>query len=83
MHYINRWKNWDDIFMDIPIAVFSRPNQQLKAGLSLAAQKYQKYRFNTRMLSRVPMPAWSIQVGPQLKISSTLLRNHVIYPGGV
>ena len=83
MHNINRWKNWDDIFMEIPIAIFSRPNQQLKAGLSLAAQKYQKYRFNARMLSSVPMPAWSIEVGPQLKISSTLLRNHIIYPEGV
>ena len=74
---INRWKNWDNVFLEIPIAIFSRPNQQVKAGLSLAAQKYQKYRVNPRMLSRAFKPAWSMQVGPQINISSTYLRNHI------
>ena len=83
MHSINRWKNWDSIFMEIPVAVFSRPSQQVKAGLSMAAQKYQKYRVNPRMLSRASKPAWSMRVGPQLDISSTRLRNHIIDPTGV
>ncbi len=77
MHSINRWKNWDSIFMEIPIAIFSRPNQQVKAGLSLAAQKYQKYRVNPRMLSKGLKPAWSMQVGPQLNVSSTRLRTQI------
>ena len=74
MRSFHKWKNWNNIFMDLPIAVFARPNQQLKAGLSLAAQKYSKNRVPTRSLIKSKRPSWSMQIGPQTNMSSTKLR---------
>lgn len=74
MHFFHYWKNWGNIFLEIPIAVFSRPDQQLKAGLSLAAQTYAKFRVNPKTLMKAELPAWSLQIGPQINISSTKLR---------
>ncbi len=74
MHSLHRWKKWNDIFMELPIAIFARPNDQLKAGLSLAAQKYFNKRVNPRDLLNGVNPRWSMQIGPQVNISSTKLR---------
>ena len=49
-------------------------NEQLKAGLSLAAQKYSKNRVPTRSLLKSKRPSWSMQIGPQVNMSSTILR---------
>ena len=60
-------KNWF-------IAIFARPNSQLKAGLSLAAQKYFNKRVHPRNLLNGVNPRWSMQIGPQVNMSSTQLR---------
>ena len=74
MHFFHNWKNWDKIFMSLPIAVFSRPRQQLKAGLSLAAQKYCKFRVLPGTLLRNKPPVWTLYVGAQVNLSSSELR---------
>ena len=74
MHSFHKWEKWDDIFIELPIAIFARPNNQLKAGLSLAAQKYFNKRVHSRNLLNGANPRWSMQIGPQVNMSSTQLR---------
>ena len=73
MHSFHNWKNWDKIFMSLPIAVFSRPRQQLKAGLSLAAQSTANSEFFQEN-STIKPPVWTLYVGAQVNLSSTELR---------
>ena len=74
----HRWQNWSWIMENIPIGVLPRPGKQIRAGLSLAARRYQRYRLKTheaKFLSRRRAPAWLLLTGSMIDISSTNIRS--------
>ncbi|MCI4665378.1 MAG: nicotinate-nucleotide adenylyltransferase [Neomegalonema sp.] len=79
----HRWEHWDWIIENAPIGVLARPDQHVRAGLSPAARAYRHYRVQGRSaagLALLPAPAWSLLVGPTVRISSTELRNNGVWP---
>ncbi|WP_408909355.1 nicotinate-nucleotide adenylyltransferase [Swingsia samuiensis] len=72
-----RWKHWRKIVRLIPIAVFPRPENVIPALHSAAASALKKYYRPSReayILARQKPPAWTFLVSPQMKISSTQIR---------
>ena len=79
-HY---WYNWNWIMNNIPIGIFARSNEQVKAGLSLAASKYKKHRIpieKSLLLPHLKPPVWTLIIGPMKKASSTSLRKKGVWP---
>jgi nicotinate-nucleotide adenylyltransferase len=73
----HRWERWEEIMAAIPIAVFARPGEQLRAGLSPAARRFARWRVpqsEAAALPFLPPPAWTLLNGPMLDLSSTRLR---------
>ena len=73
----HNWKNWDWIMKNIPVGVLARPEEQIKAGLSLTATKFKNYRLpkdKSILLSNYCPPAWTLISGPMRNISSTEIR---------
>lgn len=73
----HRWDNWDRIMETLPIGVMARPGEQLAAGLSPAALRYQRARLEARRAAALPWrnaPCWTLLTGPVVDISSTELR---------
>jgi nicotinate-nucleotide adenylyltransferase len=67
----NRWRNWQGIAQEIPIAVIDRP--------SPAAQALSRYRHDeatASLLADRPPPAWMFLRGMKSTLSSTQLRSH-------
>lgn len=71
------WKNWEQIFKMVPIAVFARPLYSMKGLSGQAAGRFRKFRIPAaeaeRLSGRTP-PAWTYLEGPQVEVSSTALR---------
>ena len=79
-HY---WYNWNWIMNNIPIGIFARSNEQVKAGLSLAASKYKKNRIpieKSLLLPHLKPPVWTLIIGPMKNASSTSLRKKGVWP---
>lgn len=73
----HRWEHWRDIMEQIPIGVMARPGEQVRAGLSPAAQVYARNRLRKEDapgLALAPPPAWVLLSGPMVEASSTALR---------
>ncbi len=74
----HHWEHWQWIMQNLPVGVMSRPGEQISAGLSPAARRFQRYRLpklaSRALLSHRP-PAWTLLSGPMIEISSTALRN--------
>lgn len=73
----HRWKNWDLIMQETPVAVFARPREKRRALASKAAIKYQSDRIRdheARRLAHIRPPVWSFLGGPEIDISSAALR---------
>ncbi len=80
---MRRWQRWAEIFATVPVAVFDRPPYSLKAGVSLAAQRFIAQRLegpDRRGLSCAEPPAWAFFHTPLKDISSTALREQGIWP---
>ena len=74
---IREWYDWTAIFKIMPVAVFDRPGYGLRAAASLAARRYEQFRFDetdSRGLAGAKPPAWALIHGPRLPVSSTALR---------
>lgn len=73
----HRWEAWRQIIETFPILVLARPEQQLRAGLSVAARTYAHLR---RPPSSAPLlgcdggPGWVLVTGAMSDMSSTRLR---------
>lgn len=73
----HRWRRWRDIARLVPIAVVDRPGWRLKAVASPAARVLAGRRVpeaRAALMTRAPLPAWSLlttRLSPQ---SSTALR---------
>lgn len=79
----HRWEHWDWILENAPIGVLARPDQQVRAGLAPAARAYRRHRLPERAAHALPTsaaPAWSLLVGPTVRISSTALRRDGLWP---
>ncbi|OUS12224.1 nicotinic acid mononucleotide adenylyltransferase [Rhodospirillales bacterium 47_12_T64] len=75
---ISRWRDWQNIFTSVTVAVFARPGYSLQASASKAAQRFRHSRVpeqKSRVLLHSPAPAWTLIHGQQSKLSSTGIRN--------
>ncbi|WP_085906830.1 nicotinate-nucleotide adenylyltransferase [Kiloniella majae] len=72
------WRDWQNIFKTVNVAVFARPGYSLQSTNSKAAQRFKNTRISEKLarnLSKHSPPAWTIIHGQQLDISSTAIRN--------
>jgi nicotinate-nucleotide adenylyltransferase len=61
LRQIPRWKDWQDIFNLVPVAVFRRPSYPAGRGMGKAAIKFKKYwrlPAQGKLLLRSALPAW-------------------------
>ena len=73
----HHWQGWRWIMQTVPIAVFARPGQQLRAGLSPAARLFAESRLPPQaahLLGRDEAARWALLPGPMAAQSSTAIR---------
>ncbi|MEM1163731.1 MAG: nicotinate-nucleotide adenylyltransferase [Pseudomonadota bacterium] len=73
----HHWQRWTWIIETVPMAVLARPGQQVRAGLSLAAQRYRHLRLPPTaagLLGRTATARWALLPGPMSDQSSTAIR---------
>ncbi len=74
----HRWRDWRRIAATLPIAVFNRPGERLRALASPAARALARFRLDAAdaaALATTPPPAWVFLPAPHIDISSTALRS--------
>ena len=79
----HRWRSWQSIARQIPLAVIDRPSDSFRALASPAAQALSKYRHNESSAARLvefEAPAWLFLHGMKSPLSSTQLRSHTKRP---
>ncbi len=77
MIQLPRWAKWRDLVESVPVAIYPRPDFNLKARLSLAATTYRPAWVDpsdAALLPRLRAPALCFLEGPQNPISATKLR---------
>ena len=75
----HRWRSWQSIAGQIPLAVIDRPSDSFRALASPAAQALSRYRHNESSAARLvefDAPAWLFLHGMKSPLSSTQLRSH-------
>ena len=75
---IPRWRDWNKIFMLVPIAVFTRPTYDSKALSGKAAQRYRRYRLPQSAAGRLAQsrpPVWSFVSFRRHPASATAIRS--------
>lgn len=73
----HHWKQWQDIFSSIPIAVIDRPGWRFKAMASPAALRFRSAMVPEAQAGTLAVrvaPAWTYLTVPQCPLSSTQLR---------
>jgi nicotinate-nucleotide adenylyltransferase len=74
---IDRWKDWQQIFHALPIAVMARPTYSLKALAAKAARRFARAKLPesaARNLATAEPPAWVFLHGPLSPVSATAIR---------
>ncbi len=74
---ISEWKDWQQIFHLLPIAVFDRPTYTYKAMAAQAARRFQAFRRPEQAAGRLaitPPPAWTFMHHRLNPISATEIR---------
>ena len=74
---ITHWRDWQQIFHLVPIAVFARPSYCFKALAAKAARRFARYRLKEgagRRLATSEPPAWLFVHGRLNPISATEIR---------
>ncbi|CAM3874851.1 nicotinate-nucleotide adenylyltransferase [Litorimonas haliclonae] len=72
-----KWRSWQEIMSSFPIAVISRPGNNIKARLGQAARQYADYRLpeqSAASLAEMTAPRWTYLTLPLDKRSSSALR---------
>ena len=75
--HFHLWKNWKNIFSQVPIAIFDRPFYSLFVSKSMSFNHYKKYRLNDFMklnLKNKKPPCWVFIKGWPNRVSSTQLK---------
>ena len=76
------WKNWQQIFHLVPIAVFDRPAYTYKALSAMAARRFACFRAReqaARTLVTLPPPAWTFVHHRLNPISATEIRRRRLW----
>ena len=79
----HRWERWEWLAETYPIAVFARPGEQLRAGLSPMARRFARRRLPAgaaRLLGRGREAHWVLLTGPMSAFSSTVIRSRGAWP---
>jgi nicotinate-nucleotide adenylyltransferase len=74
---LRQWRQWEDIFYTVPVAVLDRPGWHMKAMASLPAIRFRRAQIpQTRAaaLAGLKPPAWMFLTLPLSKLSSTAIR---------
>jgi nicotinate-nucleotide adenylyltransferase len=74
---IAEWKDWQQIFHLLPIAVFDRPTYTYRALAARAARRFQAFRRREQAAARLattPAPAWTFMHHRLNPISATEIR---------
>ena len=74
---VQKWKDWQQIFNTVAVAVFARPSYCLRALASQAAHRFSRNRVPesaSGALRRGQPPAWVFLVGPLSPLSATAIR---------
>ena len=74
------WKDWQDIFRTVPIAIFGRPSYSLAAMNSPAAKRFARYRIPANAAPTLAIrsaPAWCFLQDMTDPISATKIRGQV------
>jgi nicotinate-nucleotide adenylyltransferase len=74
----HRWRGWNQIMREVPVAVISRPWIALKARTSPAARRFAFARWPASAAAKLPdatAPAWVYLTGPLNFASSTAMRS--------
>ena len=74
---IPQWRNWQQIFHTVPVAVFDRPSYSKVALSGFAATRFARNRRQTREaqeLAGMRPPAWIFFHSPLHSVSATALR---------
>lgn len=74
----HRWDRWEWIATHVPIAVFARPGEQLRAGLSPMARRFAHRRVPAgaaRLLGTGDKAHWALLTGTMSPASSTAIRS--------
>jgi len=74
---IHRWHDWTEIVETVPLAVIARPQDPVRARLSLMASRYRTSRLREADAKVLPLkmaPAWTYLIEPLQSDSSTQLR---------
>lgn len=72
-----KWRSWQEIMASFPIAVISRPGNNLKARLGRVARQYADHRLpeqSAASLAEMTAPRWTYLTLPLDKRSSSALR---------
>ena len=75
---MHRWKNWQDMMAEIPMAVYPRPGFAHKAALSPAARAFDWARLPAAAAAQLPLyqaPAWLVLDGARSSLASSRLRD--------
>jgi nicotinate-nucleotide adenylyltransferase len=74
---VHQWRDWQQIFHTVAVAVFARPSYCLRALASVAAHRFARNRVpesaSGTVRERRP-PAWVFLVGPLSPLSATAIR---------
>lgn len=71
------WKDWQDIFNLVPVAVIARPGEPLKARLGQVSQQMSHARlpeFQASILKNCQTPCWTYLTLPLNPLSSSAIR---------
>ena len=77
---LDRWNDWLDIPMSLPLAVLARPGYSVKALASKAAVRFEEYRITSGLAATLPFhpaPAWVFLQMPLRAESSTAIRRRL------
>lgn len=73
----HRWYLWREMLQSVPVAVISRPQDPVRARLSMAASLYRNARIResqAKILPLKPAPAWTYLIEPLQSESSSAIR---------
>ena len=79
-----RWKDWEQLFQLVPVAVFARPGYSRRALASAPAKRFADSRLTGPQAARLaltPPPAWAFIRGPLSPSSSTAVRKKIAARG--
>jgi nicotinate-nucleotide adenylyltransferase len=79
------WKDWEQLFQLVPVAVFARPSYSRRALASEPAKRFADCRVaepHAGRLAEIPPPAWAFIRGPLNPSSSTAIRRRIAKRSG-